>query len=196
MRKLMVLIVGLCAGTAVQAADNGVYVGFSLGQASVEDKNEFVSGLDTTELELDTDDMGYKALIGVRPLDWFGVEGSYINFGDQEDEIRYSLASQPGATFEANQQFQGYGLAGFLVGYIPIGPVDLFAKAGLVSWDTKSKLEGETEWLREDGEDLAYGVGVQFRLLSLGLRAEYEVFDVDSVEDANLISVGVTYTFL
>jgi hypothetical protein len=43
---------------------------------------------------------------------------------------------------------------------------------------------------------MAYGVGVQFRLLSLGVRAEYEVFDVDNVEDLNMLSIGVTYTFL
>jgi hypothetical protein len=39
-------------------------------------------------------------------------------------------------------------------------------------------------------------VGVQFRLLSLAVRAEYEMFDIDDLEDANFLSIGVTYTFL
>jgi hypothetical protein len=48
----------------------------------------------------------------------------------------------------------------------------------------------------DDGTDLAYGVGAQFRVWSLSLRAEYEVFDVDDVDDLNMISVGFTFTFL
>lgn len=196
MRKT-ILLAGLSfiASTAAQAADNGVYVGASLGQISIEQRKDFVDDIDTTRVAFDSDGMGYKVLIGVRPLDWLGVEGSYTNFGDQEDTLRRTLAST-NTTISQDGEFQGYGLSGFLVGYIPIGPVDIFGKAGLVSWDTKTKVADELDWLRKDGNDLAYGVGVQFRLLSLGLRAEYEVFDLDGIEDANFVSIGVTYTFL
>jgi hypothetical protein len=38
-------------------------------------------------------------------------------------------------------------------------------------------------------------VGAQFRVWSLSLRAEYEVFDIEDV-DVDMISVGVTWTFL
>ena len=48
----------------------------------------------------------------------------------------------------------------------------------------------------DDGTDLAYGVGAQFRVWSLSLRAEYEKFDVDDVDDLNMVSVGFTFTFL
>lgn len=195
MRK-KILLAGILsmASVVAQAADNGIYVGASFGKASVEQRKDFVDDIDTTRVEFDSDDMGYKVLIGIRPLDWLGVEGAYTNFGNQEDTLRRTLSSTS-TTVEEDGEFQGYGLSGFLVGYVPIGPVDLFGKAGLVSWDTKTKVKDEADWLRRDGNDLAYGVGVQFRLLSLGVRAEYEVFDLDGIEDANLLSIGVTYTF-
>ena len=73
----------------------------------------------------------------------------------------------------------------------PVGPVDLFAKAGVVIVGH----QGQRIRL-DDGTDLAYGVGAQFRFLSLGFRAEYEIFDIEDLDDANMLSVGVTYTFL
>ena len=78
------------------------------------------------------------------------------------------------------------------------GPVDVFAKGGLISADTsiKNRNFGNLKTFKKDGTDLAYGVGVQFRLLSLSVRAEYEKFDIDDVKDANMLSLGVTYTFL
>lgn len=194
-KKILLAGVLSMASVAAQAADNGIYVGAGIGNASIEQRKDFVDDIDTTRVEFDSDDMGYKLLIGVRPLDWLGVEGTYTNFGNQEDTLRRTLAST-GTTVSQDGEFQGYGLSGFLVGYVPIGPVDLFGKAGLVSWDTKTKVTDEATWLRNDGNDLAYGVGVQFRLLSLGLRAEYEIFDLDGIEDANFLSIGVTYTFL
>jgi hypothetical protein len=48
----------------------------------------------------------------------------------------------------------------------------------------------------DDGTDLTYGVGAQFRVWSLGIRAEYEIFDIDGPDNVDLISLGVTWTFL
>ena len=48
----------------------------------------------------------------------------------------------------------------------------------------------------ESGTDFAYGVGVQFRLLSLSIRGEYEIFKIEDLDDVNLFSIGLTWTFL
>ena len=50
--------------------------------------------------------------------------------------------------------------------------------------------------MNESGTDLSYGVGVQFRLLSLSIRGEYEVFKIKELDDVNLFSIGLTWTFL
>lgn len=173
MRKAIVATALLLASTASMAADNGIYLGASIGQANAE--------LDQGIAQIDGDDTGWKFIAGIRPLDWFGIEASYVNFGEVE--------SGP-LSLEAD------GITGFGVFFLPVGPVDVFAKAGLVSFDTSLALDGIGDIARDDGTDFAYGVGVQFRLLSLGVRAEYEKFEIGDVDDADMLSIGVTYTFL
>jgi len=174
MRKAILATALLLASTATMAADNGIYLGASLGRANIElDRN-------TTGLDLDGDDTGFKFIAGIRPLDWFGIEASYVNFGEVE---------------EGPLSVESNGITGFGVFFLPLGPVDLFAKGGVISFDTDVKVRNLGS-LRDNGTEFAYGAGVQFRLLSLGVRAEYEVFDIDDVDNANMLSIGVTYTFL
>ena len=158
------------------AADNGFYLGGSVGQANLK-IDDLSDGISTADF--DADDTAFKLIAGMRPLDWLGVEAAYVNFGEPEDTV-------------LNQKLKadGDGISAFAVGFLPTGPVDLFAKVGLISWD--SKISGSFD---DSGTDLAYGVGAQFRVLGLSIRAEYEKFDISDV-DLDMISVGLTYTFL
>ena len=175
----LVMMAGLFAlSTAAQAADNGIYLGAGIGQAAIEID-------DATMANFDGNDLGYKIIAGIRPLDWLAVEVNYVNFGSPDDTIA-------GVKLKS----EGDGFTGFAVGFLPLGPVDVFAKVGAISWDAEVTNPQLARRGKEDGTDFAYGVGVQFRLLSLGLRAEYEVFDIGSVDDANMLSLGLTYTFL
>jgi hypothetical protein len=174
MRKAILATALLLASTATMAADNGIYLGASLGRANT-DLDEARTGVD-----LDGDDTGFKLIAGIRPLDWFGIEASYVNFGEVE---------------QGPLSVESDGITGFGVFFVPVGPVDLFAKGGVVSYDTDVKLRNIGN-RRDDGTDFAYGIGAQLRFLSLSVRAEYEVFDIDNVDDANMLSIGVTYTFL
>lgn len=163
----------LGCGGAASAADQGIYVGGSIGRADVD--------LRTDSVRIDDDDTAFKLIGGLRLLDSFGIEASYVNLGKVKD---------------AGLSTKTEGLSAFAVGFVPVGPVDLFAKAGLYRWDTKVDSDTVGRLVSRDGTDFAYGLGVQFRLLSLSVRAEYEVFDVDSAEDLNMLSLGLTYTFL
>ena len=158
------------------AADNGFYLGGSVGQANLK-VDDVTDGISTEDF--DADDTAFKLIAGIRPLDWLGVEAAYVNFGEPEDTV-----------LGQKLQADGDGISAFAVGFLPTGPVDLFAKVGLISWD--SKISGSFD---DDGTDLAYGVGAQFRVLGLSIRAEYEKFDISDV-DLDMISVGLTYTFL
>ena len=178
MRKAILFAVALFALPVLPAvaADNGFYLGGSIGQANLK-VDDLSNGISTADF--DGDDMAWKLIAGFRPLDWLGLEASYVNFGEPEDTVL-------GQKLKA----EGDGISAFAVGFLPTGPVDLFAKVGLISWD--SKISGTFD---DDGTDLAYGVGAQFRVLGLSIRAEYEKFDVSDV-DLDMISVGLTYTFL
>jgi OOP family OmpA-OmpF porin len=158
------------------AADNGFYLGASIGQANL--KIDDISNGVATE-DFDADDMGFKLIAGMRPLDWLGLEAAYVNFGEPEDTV-----------LGQKLQADGDGITAFAVGFLPTGPIDVYAKLGLISWD--SKIGGTFD---DDGTDLAYGVGAQFRVLGLSIRAEYEKFEISDV-DLDMISVGLTYTFL
>jgi outer membrane protein with beta-barrel domain len=177
MRKsiLMSTVLLLAPALPVLAADNGIYIGGSIGQANL--KIDDLAGIDSADF--DGEDTAWKLIAGIRPLDWLAVEASYVNFGEPDDTVI-------GLPLKA----EGDGISAFAVGFLEAGPVDLFGKVGLISWD--SDIAGAND----DGTDLAYGAGLQFRVLGLSLRAEYEIFDAESVDDLSMISVGVTYTFL
>lgn len=177
----------LAAGAAVlllgpalpaHAADNGIYIGGSIGQANVEQIDE-LSGFD-----LDDDDTAWKAIVGIRPLDFLGFELSYVDFGNVEDTV--------GPTrFGA----QATGLNAFAVGFFGLPFMDLFAKAGVISWDADLSVDG-VKTLGDDGTDFAWGVGAQVRFGSAAVRAEYEKFEIGDFDDVNMISIGFTWTFL
>jgi hypothetical protein len=72
----------------------------------------------------------------------------------------------------------------------------VFARVGLIDWDAKLTAPHLDFQSKDSGTDLAYGVGAQFRLLGLSLRAEYERFEIADTDKVDLLSLGLTYTFL
>jgi OOP family OmpA-OmpF porin len=155
------------------AVDNGIYLGASAGQ----------SGLQVDDFNYDASATGYKLIAGWRFLDWLAVEGNYIDFGSGDDTVA-------GTKIETDAD----GISLSAVGFLPIGPVDLFARVGAVDWNADLSSPGFSSE-SQDGTDLTYGIGAQFRVWSLSIRAEYELFDVSDA-DLDMISVGVTWTFL
>jgi len=154
------------------AADNGIYLGGSVG----------LSGQDIDDIDYDANATGYKLIAGWRFLDWLAVEGNYIDFGSADDTV-----------FGDKVETEADGVSLSAVGFLPVGPVDLFARVGAIDWS--SEISPDEFGKDSDGTDLTYGVGAQFRVWSLSIRAEYEIFDIDD-SDLDMISLGVTWTFL
>ncbi len=156
--------------TSANAA-NGFYIGGSLGNAEV-------SGTPSTSTEVKASDTGYKIFGGFK-FTIFAVEAGYVNFGKAEDS---------GFTAETTA-FDLFGLVN-----LGIGPLDLFGKVGVFSWDSDLTQGGS---INEDGTDPAYGIGGGVSLGPVSVRAEYEYFDVksDNLDDIQMISVGVVYFF-
>jgi OOP family OmpA-OmpF porin len=171
-------VLSLAAAPAF-AVDNGIYLGASVGQAGVSIDESF----EGENFNFDASSTGFKAIAGWRFLDWLAVEGNYVDLGSGDDTIE-------GVKFETDVS----GVSLSAVGFLPVGPVDLFARVGAINWDADFSALGET--VSDDGTDLTYGVGAQFRVWSLSIRGEYEIFDIDGPDDVDMFSVGVTWTFL
>ena len=179
--KLAALSAVLLGSAGVYAADAEPQTGFYLGAGLTQsrfDNNDF--DID----DIDDEDNSWKAIIGARPHRNFAVEANYVNFGKST-----APSTSPGGPFKADAD--GYAL--FALGIAPVGPVELYGKLGVARIDAKGNAGAVL--FEDKATELAYGAGVQFRLGSLGLRAEYEKYDTDVVGDLDLITVGLTYTF-
>ena len=163
------------AGNAV--ADPGFSLGASVGYTKVEDSDP--------DFAFDASDTGYKVFGAYTFNNNFGIEGGYIDFGAPSDDIL-------GLTGKIDAR--GWNLYG--VGNLPLSQsFDLFAKAGVVSWDADSFVNGlpvDTD----DGTDLALGIGARLNVgSSLGIRTEFDWFDISDADQVWMVSLGVEFRF-
>ena len=159
------------------SADNGIYLGASVGQSSV----EFDDNIGGQNLNFDASATGFKAIAGWRFIDWRAGEANHVKLGSVADN---------GIETDVN------GVSLSAVGFVPVGPVDLFARVGAVKWNADFDAPNLGVSESDDGTDLTYGVGAQFRVWSLSIRGEYEVFDISDADTVDMFSIGVTWTFL
>ena len=164
------------------AADNGFYIGAGITQTNFDIDLE----ADGEEVSGDADDNGYKLIVGYRPLDWFAVEANYGDIGglDEDGAEISSTVLSVNALLLAE-----------------VGIVDLYARLGYANLDTEISVSGVGS-ISDDNWEPVYGAGVGVHFGSLGVRAEYErfnteLFDLAELEtDVDTLSLSFTYTFL
>jgi len=175
------LLVSLAVFAPAESQAGG-YIGGSIGQSYI----ELDAGTPTVPAVFDEEDFGWKAMIGY-DFDFavitLGVEADYVDFGAPSGNVA-------GSQFEVDVNgFAGFGTAG-----IDLGPVGVFAKYGVISWDASLSIDGFDAG-SEDGTDPAYGVGAKFGLGSVEVRGEYEIYDIEDSEDIAMLSVGFVWRF-
>lgn len=168
----------------VAYAESGPYLGGSVGSVTI---SADVPDEDLGEVFVfDENDFAWKAFGGynfdLAVVD-LAIEGGYVDLGAPSADLLGSSVELEVAGWDV------FGLAG-----IELGPVGVFAKAGMVSWDADASVDG-IEAGGDDGTDPAYGVGARFTLGTLEIRGEYEYFDIDSTEDVYLLSAGLVFNF-
>jgi len=178
------------AGTA-HAAETGLYFGGSVGQTTAKASATVQTGPITfNTFHFDKQETGYKAYAGFNFLPFLGVEGGYVDFGSPSDSTNFG-----GTTIKGEVDATGW--EAFLVGNLPIGPVDLFVKAGGIeaSFDLKvhDNFTGNSAKDSESNQMFAYGAGAQWNIGKFGVRVEAEGYDVSKLDDLYFISAGVTY---
>lgn len=164
-------------------ADSGFFLGANVGNATV--SADIPDPFFGNDINFDEDDFAWKIYGGYAfdlPLIDFGVELGYFDLGGPTMDVA-------GENLEIGVSgISAFGLAG-----VNLGPVGLFLKAGLVSWDADLSLAGISG--SEDGSDPAYGVGLRFMLGSIEIRGEYEIYDVDYTDDVYMASAGLVWRF-
>jgi hypothetical protein len=172
----------IAAAPDAQAADNGFYLGAGVT------RTDFDVSVDDLDAEETLDDSSFKVIAGFRPLDWLAVEANYLDLGSAEfgDGSGVSIDTK---ALSASALF----IAEFAV-------VDLFAKIGVVKWDSDFRLAGFGSE-SDDGVEPLFGAGVGVHFGSLGARLEYEQFKTEGLDDfvnndIKTLSLSVTYTFL
>ncbi len=180
MKKLSGIICGLVilciSGVAFAGQKTGFYLGGSAGYSLIDVSKD--------SLDFDDDDLGWKLFagynVGIIPLINLGVEGSYVDFGNaasaevQNQDIDIAV-------------WDLFGVVG-----LNLGPIGLFGKVGQAWWSSDSDASPST--LDDSSNDMVYGGGLHFQLGPVGIRAEYEFFDLD-VANVHYISAGASWTF-
>ncbi len=164
----------LLSPAAYAGAESGLYLGAGVGNSNIK------GSIDEDDFDVDTN--GYKLILGynfgVVPLVDLAVEGAYVNMGEETvGDLTISQTS-----------FNGFGLLG-----LSFGPVGLFAKAGLSSWDADSSAGNLTKTV--SGTDPVYGIGARLQILKVSGRIEFEYYDQDSFDDVYMSSISLLYTF-
>lgn len=160
----------------------GGYFGGSVGQAYI----EVDAGTPTVPATFDESDFGFKAFVGYEfelTTLTLGVELDYVDFGAPSGDV-------VGSQFEV----EANGIAGFGTAGFDLGPLGIYGKLGLISWDASFSVDGFDAG-SDDGNDTAYGVGVKFGLGTLEVRGEYEIYDIEDSEDVAMLSVGLVWRF-
>jgi len=170
--------------------DEGFYLGTAIGQAKL--KNDTLDWLDDLGASTDDKDTAFKLFAGYQFNPNFAVEASYADFGDFTANL---------GTESLKASVDGFGFA--LVGRLPIDAgFSVFGKLGLFAWDGdlqyRDSFDGFSVSESADDIDPFYGVGVEYVVNQVMVRAEFERYDLsDSGEDfeIDLISASIGYRF-
>jgi opacity protein-like surface antigen len=191
------------ASTPVLADDLlGFYVGAAIGESHVRTAQE-INGDTGYDYQFDATHGAWKVTAGLRPISPLGVELEYIDFGNPSTGPSNAIF---GELSNADQK----AVALFGLGYLPLHVpfLDIYGKLGVARLHTAatevspipvcpagSTSCGPTTFnISDSSTNFAYGAGVQGKIGSLAIRAEYERISA-SGGNPDIFSLGVTWTF-
>jgi OOP family OmpA-OmpF porin len=175
---------------------SGFYLGAAIGQFDVTIDN--LEGVEDVLEDLDSDDSAWKLAFGWRFNPYIALEADYVDLG------------APNGDFEATGSAGDYevelsGFAGYVIGSLPLGIFELSAKAGYyfhdvdigVDFDNVGSGNGDVIESENSGEAFVYGVGAgaTFFEQRLNAKIEYELMEIDEVDDAYVLWLTGAWRF-
>ena len=170
---------------------SGPYVGAGWGQFDLHLHNLNDVGTAVTDITHSSDD-AWKAFVGFRFAPFISVEAAYVDFGHPNDHFD---------TFGSDGTYH-VTMTGFspaVIGTLPIGPLEVFGKAGYYFYNLDTRVDfssGPFLESRHSRSDFLYGGGLGVTLLGhLNLRAEYERVDVDNASGSDVFWLSPSWRF-
>jgi hypothetical protein len=183
------------ASTVVHSDDfspaSGPYLGAGWGQFDLHLHNLNDVGTAVTDITHSNDD-AWKAFVGVRLNPYIGLEAAYVDFGHPDDSFR---TSGSGGVYHVSMT----GFSPEVLGILPIGPAELFGKAGYYFYDLDTRVDfssGPFLESRHSRSDFLYGGGVGVTVFRhLNVRAEYERIDVANASGSDAFWLSPSWRF-
>jgi len=172
---------------------SGPYVGAGFGRFNVEPDNISDVGSGLVDITRAHDD-AFKILAGYRFMPYFALEANYIDFGTPK-----STFSTSGS--DGNYQLHASGFAPFGVATLPLGPFEIFGKAGWLFSNNKVKV-----FLNQPGQqviqtshsstDFMWGGGLGFTLFHhFNINAEYDRVQVENAHGSDALWLAAQWRF-
>ena len=188
-------LLALMAGPALAQEDDtdragrnleGFYLGGGIGDysSSVDEINSLDS-IDDAGVDFSDGDNAMKVFGGWHFNQFFAVQADYVDFGESSGAVSPSVSG--------TSDVQGF--APSIVGTLPIGPIELFARVGMMFYEVDLNLSGG-QLIDESGEDLVYSAGIGIDVLDrLNLRLEYEEIDIEQLDESDALWLNVAWKF-
>ena len=164
----------------------GFYLGGGVGDfSSAVDEINNLDDIDDVGIDFSDGDNATKVFAGWNFNRFFAVQGDFVDFGESSGVVSTS----------ARGTSDVQGLAPSIVGTLPIGPIELFGRVGIMFYDVDLNLTGGRV-IDESGEDLVWSAGLGIDVLDrLNLRLEYEEIDIAELDEADALWLTAAWKF-
>jgi hypothetical protein len=164
----------------------GFYLGCGVGDfSSAVDEINNLDDVDDVGIDFSDSDNATKIYGGWAFNRFFAVQGDFVDFGESSGAVTSSVSG--------TSDVQGF--APSVVGTLPLGPIELFARVGMMFYEVDLNLTGG-RLVDESGEDLVWsaGIGIDIRDKAT-LRLEYEEIDIAELDEADALWLNFAWKF-
>jgi OOP family OmpA-OmpF porin len=163
----------------------GLYIGGGIGDfsSSIDDIDSLTQINDS--IDFTDGDNAMKLFAGWAFNRYFAVQGDWVDFGEQSAAVSPSVGSTSNVK----------GFAPSIVGTLPIGPVELFGRVGMMFYNLDVNLNGG-KLIDDSAEDMVWSAGIGIDIKDrLNLRLEYETVDIPQFDEANAVWLNAAWKF-
>jgi len=194
---------GFAAEDLAWSPVKGLYLGGSFGPSyfDLQDKDQRLEGIDFQGISIDDDDIASRFYLGYWITPYLGVEIGGGQYGRVLADFAFS-DPRNGRVGTGESDVEVNGSTYLLQAAYGWRNLDLFAKAGILSWSTSydSRFdvvheESQRRTLENSGTSLTYGVGASV-LFAEGwsVRADADFMNIDEA-DVQTYTLGLQYDF-